>query len=528
VGLDMSKMKTQGVVKREEWVVKSVCAEPIKKEILDNSELLQSFTEEGKVSIESFENEESDVIFSLKIENTNLIKKLEIMEGKVKTLEKELEGSLDELESDKGLKQMAFSKSKYKLQKEIVSKDETISNLSTENKSLQQKVDEIEIEKVEDECRILELENMLRDYTEQEEYAGQPEDDPTEDKKIPETTEKEVQTDIVKTITEGNQTEIVETITEGNQTEIVDTLTQGVQTKNVEMTTEGVQTDNMETKADIKKEKETNSGANQAVLTKKLDDAYKILVEQELNVLAKNKEIERMREKIRAWGLEDKLGEERTLRRRTITGAKGDIKSKDAESNAVGLKRKAQSIVKEEAKFPKNPKKEEAKFPKTPKKDIKVENRLKTKTPKKEVKVENKLKAKTPQSLAKKFKSVKINNTLDTSTVDDEEDDEVSDYDPNHPTSSFNLRMKGRINKNKKEKLKPIGPLVDYFMETVPDVIVNRGENPETIGVNRYFAIRNRGKKSESRKSEAFKNPGPRMSSWKEYRSKYQKSCSEV
>jgi len=475
----------------DDELLQTLCAQQVKDEVFDSSELLASFCDEGKVNIESLEslekqleddekklkiysvkqyisdiecrmkielkNSRNDValerakVIELQDENTKLINKLKLMDEKVSVLEKELEGSFDELESKER------KKSKSKLEKEMVKKDDAIADLTSRNKSLQDTIDNLELEKVENELRTMEMENLLRDYTEETEDDG-------ENKETPEKIEKEVQTDS----TEVNK---------------------------------------------------------EAELGKQLEDAYKIIVVQETNLLAKGKEIEVMSKKIRQWGLEDKLTEdnkEPSKRRRTIHIMKEETKRTDdviikeerstpkpafEPKSTERSKRKAQTFAKEETKVPKPEIKREYK---TPKKDVQQQS-------------ESRKAPKTPKTVTKQNKKKLFDNDLDASLDTSVDNDELADTDPRHPTSSFNLRRKGRTHK-RREKLKPIGPLLDYFMETVADVIVDKGDDPRAVGVNRYFAIRNQKPKSVVKKQEtkyAFRNPGPRVHSWKEYRTKY-------
>merc|ERR1719407_83551 len=83
-----------------------------------------------------------------------------------------------------------------------------------------------------------------------------------------------------------------------------------------------------------------------------------------------------------------------------------------------------------------------------------------------------------------KLPTQRRNRSLNASTAEFYED-----TDPKHPTSSFNLRRKGRNHKGRK-KLRPMGPLAELVSEPVGDIIVNKGDTTQSGDVYRYFAIR--------------------------------------
>jgi len=228
---------------------------------------------------------------------------------------------------------------------------------------------------------------------------------------------------------------------------------------------------------------------------------------QESSLNIKDKEIGLLRKKIRDWGLEDKLSEEPKPRRRTVTGVREEIKYiknedlSDSEVvntiNGSVTKRRASSLVGSEAKLPK-----------TPKKDIKIESKVKSTL-------------KTPKKRLGENKSEKKVAFLDNHD-DDEDEFIIPDTDPKHPTSSFNLRKKGRTHRGKRALI-PMGHMLGPFTLNIDNIIVDKGDDPKSVGVNRYFAIR-RVEKSRFRNPNSktpFRNPGPRVSSWKEYRSRY-------
>merc|ERR1719427_429187 len=197
---------------------------------------------------------------------------------------------------------------------------------------------------------------------------------------------------------------------------------------------ESKQTETEDKSAHREKELEsaTKDTSNDAMmeLRSKLDEYAKILVVQEEDIKTKAGQINLMSKKIQQWGLEDKLNDE---------------------PKEFTPKRKVLKIFKQERK--------------------------------------------TPNTEKKQIKSPKI--ISEEEEIDEEDDPSLNastaefyeDTDPKHPTSSFNLRRKGR-NHNGRKKLRPMGPLAEYVSESVGDIIVNKGDTTQSGDVNRYFAIR--------------------------------------
>jgi len=361
--------------------------------------LLESFIEEGQSFIEEGLDAKAELKNAVERLNND---KIVLLEGKIRSLEKQLKCSTEE------------------------------------NQSLQARLDKAESEKVDNDQTIMNLEYLLKDYTEAEQHEGQGGEKKNVDPPEKVTIDQEVQTEVSSSSTGNEETN---------------------------------------TKA--------NDGASNNDLGEKLNEAHKILIQQEIIITTKTREIDLLRRKIRDWGLEDKIYQESTPKRRSVAVASAendevkkevDGSNTSTEPNNTRTKRRASSIEVVKGRPPKTPKEES----KTPKKE--------SKTPKKAVQ---------------------------------EEEIEIPDTDPNHPTSSFNLRKKGRNHRGKKP-LKPMRNLVGPFTETVEDVIVDKGDqHTRVVGVDRYFALRK--KKPEQISEKSFRNPGPRVGSWKEYRSKYVK-----
>merc|ERR1719186_2552563 len=312
--------------------------------------------------------------------NKRLEKKLKAMEEKVHVLEKALDASFDELESNGGLKYPELKTEISSLESEIAKKDEIISNLKDENKTINHKMDIYEIEKAENDIERLNLESQLRESSEE-----------------------------VMNL-ESQLREYSEEV-ESKQTETEDIS--GHREKELKSAT-----------------KDTSNNA-MVELRSKLDEYAKILVVQEEDIKTKARQINLMSKKIQQWGLEDKLNDE---------------------PKEFTPKRKAPKIFKQECKTPNTEKKP-------------------------------------------KIKSTKI--ISEEEEIDEEDDTSLNantaefyeDIDPKHPTSSFNLRRKGRNHKGRK-KLRPMGPLAEYVSESVGDTIVNKGDTTQSGDVHRYFAIR--------------------------------------
>jgi len=368
--------------------------------------LLESFIEEGQSFIEEGLDAKADLKNAVQRLNND---KIVMLEGKIRTLEKQLE----------------------------------ISN--EENRSLQVKLDKAESNKVDSDQTIMNLEFLLKDYTEAEQVECEAEGKKTEAPEK-ETIDQEVQTEVISSATDD---------------EIKDTKANSVANKDSE---------------------------------EKLNEAHKVLVQQEIIIAAKTKEIDLLRRKIKDWGLEDKITEEPNQRRRSVGVASltGDEVKKEVddsktgtELNSIQSKRRASSIGEDGGR--------RGRPSKTPKEAFK--------SPKKE--------SKTPKRAVKKL-------------IEEEKEIEIPDTDPNHPTSSFNLRKKGRNHRGKKP-LKPMRNLVGPLTETVEHVIVDKGEeHTRTDGIDLYFALRMK-KSDQIIAKTGFRNPGPRVGSWKEYRSRYVK-----
>jgi len=386
----------------------------------DNSELMQSYTEEQDTKVESLENNLDYVEQSLKdnlsevkkdacekyisdlkfyirnkLTETNLTvrlerdkaselnnlnkrleKKLKAMEEKVHVLEKALDASFDELENNGGLKYPELKTEISSLESEIAKKDEIISNLKDENKTINHKMDIYEIEKAENDIERMNLESQLRESSEE-------------------------------------------------------VMNLESQLREYSEEVESKQTETEDKSGHRELESATKDTSNDAMmeLRSKLDEYAKILVVQEEDIKTKARQINLMSKKIKQWGLEDKLNDE---------------------PKEFTPKRKAPKIFKQE--------------PKTP-------------------------------NTEKKIKSPKI--ISEEEEIDEEDDTSLNastaefyeDTDPKHPTSSFNLRRKGRNHKGRK-KLRPMGPLAEYVSESVGDIIVNKGDTTQSGDVYRYFAIR--------------------------------------
>jgi len=368
--------------------------------------LLESFIEEGQSFIEEGLDAKADLKNAVQRLNND---KIVMLEGKIRTLEKQLE----------------------------------ISN--EENRSLQVKLDKAESNKVDSDQTIMNLEFLLKDYTEAEQVECEAEGKKTEAPEK-ETIDQEVQTEVISSATDD---------------EIKDTKANSVANKDLE---------------------------------EKLNEAHKVLVQQEIIIAAKTKEIDLLRRKIKDWGLEDKITEEPNQRRRSVGVAsltRDEVKKEvddsktGTELNSIQSKRRASSIGEDGGR--------RGRPSKTPKEAFK--------SPKKE--------SKTPKRAVKKL-------------IEEEEEIEIPDTDPNHPTSSFNLRKKGRNHRGKKP-LKQMRNLVGPLTETVEHVIVDKGEEHKgSDGIDRYFALRKK-KSDQIIAKNSFRNPGPRVGSWKEYRSKYVK-----
>jgi len=368
--------------------------------------LLESFIEEGQSFIEEGLDAKVDLKNAVQRLNND---KIVMMEGKIRTLEKQLESS------------------------------------NEENHTLQVKLDKAESNKIDSDQTIMNLELLLKDYTQSEQVECE-----AEEKKIEapekETTDQEVQTEAISSATDD---------------EITDTKTNGVPNND---------------------------------LNEKLNEAHKVLVQQEIIITTKTREIDLLRRKIKDWGLEEKINEESVPRRRSAAVASltsDEVKKEvdgsktSTELNNIQSKRRALSMGEDGGR--------RGRPSKTPKKG--------TETPKRE--------SKTSKTAVKKV-------------VEDEEDIEVPDTDPNHPTSSFNLRKKGRNHRGKKP-LKPMRNLVGPLTETVEHAIVDKGEEHTRYdGVDRYFVLRNK-KSDKITAKTGFRNQGPRVGSWKEYRSRYVK-----
>merc|ERR1711936_342684 len=240
-----------------------------------------------------------------------------MLEGKIRTLEKQLEVS------------------------------------NKENRSLQVKLDKAESNKVDSDQTIMNLEFLLKDYTEAEQVECEAEEKKAEAPEK-ETIDQEVQTEDISSVTDD---------------EIKDTKANSVANKDVE---------------------------------EKLNEAHKVLVQQEIIIAAKTKEIDLLRRKIKDWGLENKITEEPNQRRRSVGVASltGDEVKKEVddsktgtELNSIQSKRRASSIGEDGGRRGRP-----------------------SKTPKEE--------SKSPKRAVKKL-------------IEEEKEIEIPDTDPNHPTSSL-------------------------------------------------------------------------------------------
>jgi len=320
-----------------------------------------------------------------------------------------------------------------------------------EKLSLKAKLDKAECEKVENDQTIISLESMLKDFTEAEQVD-------VGEKKVellrPEVIEKGVQTD--------------ETYTKSTTDQETDT-----------------EDANFVINADLK-------------LQEKLDEAHKVLLQQENIISTKNGEISLLRSKIRDWGLEEKITEETIPRRRSIGGGtRDDVKKEVVENLSVGSDTNGVVGVKRQRRVSK-----EANLLRSPK--------------------TTRNGGKTPQN---KKTDTRMNKTPKRALAESDEDDiVVPDTDLKHPTSSFNLRKKGRNIRGKKPtKLEPMDNMSGPFTEIVESIIVDKGEDANAFaGINRYYVLHK--KKDSTRNIDSkpvFRNPGPRVSSWKEHQSKY-------
>ena len=281
--------------------------------------------------------------------------------------------------SNGGLKYPELKTEISSLESEIAKKDEIISNLKDENKTINHKMDIYEIEKAENDIERMNLESQLRESSEE-----------------------------VMNL-ESQLREYSEEV-ESKQTETEDKS--GHREKELESAT-----------------KDTSNNAMME-LRSKLEEYAKILVVQEEDIKAKTSKINLMSKKIKQWGLEDKLNDE---------------------PKEFTPKRKAPKIFKQERKTPNT---------------------------------EKKPKIKSPILSEEEEIDEEDDTSLNASTVEFYED-----TDPKHPTSSFNLRRKGRNHKGRK-KLRPMGPLAEFVSEPVGDIIVNKGDTTQSGDVYQYFAIR--------------------------------------
>jgi len=314
--------------------------------------------------------------------NKRLEKKLKAMEEKVHVLEKALDASFDELENNGGLKYPELKTEISSLESEIAKKDEIISNLKDENKTLNHKIDIYEIEKAENDIERMNLESQLRESSEE-----------------------------------------------------VMNLESQLREYSEEVESKQTETEDKSAHREKELESATKDTSNDAMmeLRSKLDEYAKILVVQEEDIKTKARQINLMSKKIQQWGLEDKLNDE---------------------PKEFTPKRKVLKIFKQERKTP---------------------------TPN----TEKKQKIKSPKIISEEEEIDEEDDTsLNASTAEFYED-----TDPKHPTSSFNLRRKGRNHKGRK-KLRPMGPLAEYVSESVGDIIVNKGDTTQSGDVHRYFAIR--------------------------------------
>jgi len=323
-----------------------------------------------------------------------------------------------------------------------------------EKLSLKAKLDQAEREKVENDLTIISLESMLKDFTEAEQVD-------VGEKKVellrPEVIEKEVQTDEICTKSTTDR----ETATEDA---------------------------NFIVNVDLE-------------LQEKLDEAHKVLLQQENIISTKNGEISLLRRKIRDWGLEEKITEETIPRRRsTVGGVRDDFIKEVIEDLSVGSDTNGIVVVKRQRRVSSiNKEANLLRSPKTTRNDAKTLQNKKTDT--------------------------RMNKTPKRALEESDEDDiVVPDTDLKHPTSSFNLRKKGRNIRGKKPtKLEPMGNMSGPFTEIVESVIVDRGDDASAVaGINRYYVLHK--KKDSTRNIDlkpVFRNPGPRVSSWKEHQSKY-------
>jgi len=318
-------------------------------------------------------------------------------------------------------------------------------DLEQENTQLKETIDKLEITKIENEIRIQELEYLLKDYVEE---AENNESIKQEDKtkydvsskcstcaKIPDKSVGEVTGDPYGLYAKQEGHEVVEseekTIV---KKEKIDKETQTAETEKLK----AVDCDTTSSgEENIKSNDSSGPDASDDLLLeshsdlkKKLDDAYKIIVMQESNISENEKKISLLERKIKQWGLEDKILEDSPPPRR-----KSSVRGKD-------------------------------------KTDENYDDKCISKTPK------NIVKRKIVQSGSPEKRSRR-------------KVEAHGDVDPDHPTSSFNLRMKGRSLK-KTKKLVPFGPFKDVSKETILCMMHDLGAETKKDSVTeKFFALRN-------------------------------------
>jgi len=318
-------------------------------------------------------------------------------------------------------------------------------DLEQENTQLKETIDKLEISKIENEIRIQELEYLLKDYVEEAENneSVKQEDKTKFDVSSRCTTCAKISDKSVGEVT-GNPYELYAK-QESHEQVVVEEKTI-VKKEKIDRETQTTETEMLKTvDCDTTSSGEENIKSNDSSgpdagdnllleshsnLKKKLDDAYKIIVMQESNITENEKKISLLERKIKQWGLEDKILEDSPPSRR-----KSSVREKNnTDENCVG--------------------------------------KSNSKTPKEIVKRKS-MQNGSPEKRSRRKVEV------------------LGDVDPDHPTSSFNLRMKGRSLK-KTKKLVPFGPFKDVSKETISCMMHDIGAEMKKDSISeKFFVLRN-------------------------------------
>jgi len=297
--------------------------------------------------------------------------------------------------------------------------------LISENENLQKKIGQLELEKVSAELRALELEQMFKNDYEAAYDAYELKE-----------AKKESKENIVKGNDAGVQTETFAVV----HTQLNDQFTQ---------------TDFIET--------EDFSLPTVSEVDEKLNEAYNVIMKQE-------RRIGTLLTKIKDWGLEDKLQEQSRPRRQVKQESVDGYSRPERQVKQESIDDSNSSSNKFSEKASKTPSKANT--------NRKTSSRAPHKTPSK---------ANTNRKTSSRSKSSSKKKIYPEES--DSSDENVSEYDIKHPTSSFNLRLKGRNSKGRM-KLVPFSPLLHYTEEKVPSVICELGENTQGSMPDMYFALR--------------------------------------